>query len=64
MIHIKTRELENPKRLIVYGHYSNPRSREQSDQDAELLITNIRMRYPDDAMVFLSDMNRDRPQVN
>jgi hypothetical protein len=41
LIHLKSTETGRPQRLILQGHYSNPRGREAGDEDLNFLIRNV-----------------------
>lgn len=50
--------MDLPKRIIVRGHYNNPRNRRGGDEDFSFILRNAKYKYPEDSIVTLGDFNR------
>ena len=49
------------RRLLVVVYYAQPSNKSQCDQKLNLLVSSIKQRYPDEALILLGDLNRPRP---
>jgi hypothetical protein len=61
MVHVLSND-GKPRKVIIVGFYCNPEhsKKKESMKELDLLMKNLRQKYPEESVILMADMNQER----